>query len=394
VTALKNAGTSNPVIMLDEIDKMASDHRGDPSSALLEVLDPSQNHAFVDHYLGVPFDLSDIMFVANANTLDTIPAPLRDRLEIIDVSGYSEEEKLAIANQYLIPKQLKESGLDKANVVFTKNSVATIINGYTRESGLRGLDKRIGAVCRKLARIYAEQTDMWDTGEGLKLTPQMIQKHLGAQRYDDNFFHKEDRAGVSLGLAYTQYGGEVMAIECSLVPTGKHGMVLTGKLGEVMKESAQAALSYVRSHIHEFGLSAERLDKNELHIHVPAGAVPKDGPSAGIAMATAIISALSNKAPKRFAMTGEITIHGKVLPIGGLKEKLLAAIREGVKEVVLPEKNKSVFMELPIQVRKNLKAHFVKDYNEAFELLFDFGQMHTGKVESIEKATGPRGLAS
>lgn len=394
VTAIKNSGASNPVIMLDEIDKMAADHRGDPSSALLEVLDPSQNHSFVDHYLGIPFDLSDIMFVANANTLDTIPAPLRDRLEIIDVSGYSEEEKLAIANQFLIPKQLKESGLDKANVVFTKNSVATIINGYTRESGLRGLDKRIGAVCRKLARIYAEQTDMWDTGEGLKLTPQLIQKHLGAQRYDDNFFHKEDRVGVSLGLAYTQYGGEVMAIECSLVPTGKHGLVLTGKLGEVMKESAQAALSFVRSRVVEFGLDAQRLERNELHIHVPAGAVPKDGPSAGIAMATAIISALSNTAPRRYAMTGEITIHGKVLPIGGLKEKLLAAIREGVKEVVLPEKNKSVFMELPIQVRRNLKAHFVKNYEEAFELLFDIAQPVTAKIETIGAVSGPRGLAS
>ncbi|RYZ60304.1 MAG: endopeptidase La [Proteobacteria bacterium] len=394
ISALKTAGSSNPVIMLDEIDKMASDHRGDPSSALLEVLDPAQNNSFVDHYIGVPFDLSDIMFIANANTLDTIPAPLRDRLEIIDVSGYSEEEKLAIANQYLIPKQLKESGLDKANVVFTKNSVATIINGYTRESGLRSLDKKIASVCRKLARIYAEQTDMWDTGEGLKLTPQLIQRHLGAQRYDDNFFHKEAQAGVSLGLAYTQYGGEVMAIECSLVPTGKHSLVLTGKLGDVMKESAQAALSFVRSNVKQFGLDAERLERNELHIHVPAGAVPKDGPSAGIAMATAIISALTNTAPKRVAMTGEITIHGKVLPIGGLKEKLLAAIREGVKEVVLPEKNKSVFMELPVQVRKNLKAHFVKDYSEAFDILFENRKLHEVKIESFEPATGPKSLAS
>ncbi|MBC7661654.1 MAG: endopeptidase La [Chitinophagaceae bacterium] len=394
IAALKTAGSCNPVIMLDEIDKMASDHRGDPSSALLEVLDPAQNNAFVDHYIGIPFDLSDIMFIANANTLDTIPAPLRDRLEIIDVSGYSEEEKLAIANQYLIPKQLKESGLDKANVVFTKNSVTTIINGYTRESGLRSLDKKIASVCRKLARIYAEQTDMWDLGEGLKLTPQLIQRHLGAQRYDDNFFHKEAQAGVSLGLAYTQYGGEVMAIECSLVPTGKHGLVLTGKLGDVMKESAQAALSYVRSNMQEFGLDPERLERNELHIHVPAGAVPKDGPSAGIAMATAIISALTKTAPKRVAMTGEITIHGKVLPIGGLKEKLLAAIREGVKEVVLPEKNKSVFMELPIQVRKNLKAHFVKDYSEAFEILFENHKLHEVKIDTFEEVKGPKSLAS
>lgn len=394
ITALKNAGSSNPVLMLDEIDKMASDHRGDPSSALLEVLDPEQNRAFVDHYLGVPFDLSDIMFIANANNLDTIPAPLRDRLEVIEVSGYSEEEKLAIANQYLIPKQLKEAGLDKANIQFTKNGVTTIINGYTRESGLRSLEKKIASVCRKIARQFAEGNEEVKKADSLKLTPNLIQRHLGAQRYDDNFYHKEAQAGVSLGLAYTQYGGEVMAIECTLIPTGKHQLVLTGKLGEVMKESAQAALSFVRSRLDDFGLDAERLERNELHIHVPAGAVPKDGPSAGIAMATAIISALTKAAPKKVAMTGEITIHGKVLPIGGLKEKLLAALREDVTEVIIPEKNKAVFMELPVQIRKNLKAHFVKEYAEVFEILFEGMQLPKVNMEVIDSRRGGKSLAS
>jgi ATP-dependent Lon protease len=362
ITAMKNGGSSNPVLMLDEIDKMASDHRGDPSSALLEVLDPEQNRSFVDHYLGIPFDLSDVMFIANANNLDTIPAPLRDRLEVIEVSGYSEEEKLAIANQYLIPKQLKESGLDQANVQFTKNSVTTIINGYTRESGLRGLEKKIASVCRKIARQYAESEDNEAMKrEGIRLTPTLVQKHLGAQRFDDNFYHKEPHAGVSLGLAYTQYGGEVMAIESSLIFTGKQGLVLTGQLGDVMKESAQAALSFIRSRLGEFGIDVDTIEKNELHIHVPAGAVPKDGPSAGIAMATSIISALLKTPPKQqVAMTGEITIHGKVLPIGGLKEKMLAATREGMTEVIIPEKNKAVFQELPQSIRRNLKAHFVK----------------------------------
>ncbi len=397
ITAMKNGGTMNPVVMLDEIDKLASDHRGDPSSALLEVLDPEQNKNFVDHYLGIPFDLSDVMFIANANTLDTIPAPLRDRLEVIEVSGYSEEEKLAIANQYLIPKQLREAGLDQSEVSFTKSCVATIINGYTRESGLRGLEKKIASVCRKIARMYAEQDETTQVKKrgALKLTPTHIQRHLGAQRYDDNFYHQEPHIGVSLGLAYTQYGGEVMAIECTLIPTGKHQLVLTGKLGEVMKESAQAALSFVRSKLMEFGVDTERLDLNEIHIHVPAGAVPKDGPSAGIAMATAILSALLKTPPKRAAMTGEITIHGKVLPIGGLKEKLLAAMREGIVDVIIPEKNRALFEELPQNVRRSLKPHFVREYNEVFEILFEPAQAHDAtKLDKMRARREGKSLAS
>ncbi|HET9238768.1 MAG TPA: endopeptidase La [Oligoflexus sp.] len=396
ITAMKNGGSSNPVLMLDEIDKMASDHRGDPSSALLEVLDPEQNRSFVDHYLGIPFDLSDVMFIANANNLDTIPAPLRDRLEVIEVSGYSEEEKLAIANQYLIPKQLKESGLDQANVQFTKNGVTTIINGYTRESGLRGLEKKIASVCRKIARQYAESDDNEALKrEGIRLTPTLVQKHLGAQRFDDNFYHKEPHVGVSLGLAYTQYGGEVMAIESSLICTGKHALVLTGQLGDVMKESAYAALSFIRSRMNEYGIEPDMIEKNELHIHVPAGAVPKDGPSAGIAMATAIISALLKTPPKQqVAMTGEITIHGKVLPIGGLKEKMLAATREGMTEVIIPEKNKAVFQELPQSIRRNLKAHFVKEYNEVFQIMFADVCVTDAKVEKLSTRRESKSLAS
>jgi ATP-dependent Lon protease len=372
INSLKQAQTMNPVIMLDEIDKLGSDHRGDPSSALLEVLDPEQNKNFVDHYLGVAVDLSDVMFIANANTLDTIPGPLRDRLEIIEVSGYSEEEKVIIANQYLIPKTIKETGLDKANVSFTKPSVSAIINGYTRESGLRGLEKQIASVCRKLAREYAENGSFGAADSGnLKMTPAMIQKHLGANKYGDSFYHHDPMRGVSLGLAYTQYGGEVLAIETNLLPASSPRLVLTGQLGDVMKESAQTALSYLRSKAHDFGFDPEILNKNELHVHIPAGAVPKDGPSAGITMACSMLSAILGKAPSgKIAMTGEITLHGMVLPIGGLREKVLAALREGVEHVLVPAKNKANFEGLPANIRKKIKVTFVKSYMEVFEVIF------------------------
>ena len=372
INSLKQAQTINPVIMLDEIDKLGSDHRGDPSSALLEVLDPEQNKNFVDHYLGVAVDLSDVMFIANANTLDTIPGPLRDRLEIIEVSGYSEEEKVIIANQYLIPKTIKETGLDKANVSFTKPSVSAIINGYTRESGLRGLEKQIASVCRKLAREYAENGSFGAADSGnLKMTPAMIQKHLGANKYGDSFYHHDPMRGVSLGLAYTQYGGEVLAIETNLLPASSPRLVLTGQLGDVMKESAQTALSYLRSKAHDFGFDPEILNKNELHVHIPAGAVPKDGPSAGITMACSMLSAILGKAPSgKIAMTGEITLHGMVLPIGGLREKVLAALREGVEHVLVPAKNKANFEGLPANIRKKIKVTFVKSYMEVFEVIF------------------------
>jgi ATP-dependent Lon protease len=374
INSFKQAQTMNPVIMLDEIDKLGSDHRGDPSSALLEVLDPEQNKNFVDHYLGVSFDLSDVTFIANANTLDTIPAPLRDRLEIIEVSGYSEEEKLIISTQFIIPKLITEMGLGNAHVVFSKPSLSTIINGYTRESGLRGLEKQIASVCRKLAREFAEKGSLTgiDGDQSIhKLTPALISKHLGASKYGDNFYHQEAMTGVSLGLAYTQYGGEVLAIETNLLPSSSAKLVLTGQLGDVMKESAHAALSFIRSRGAEFGIDPAILDKNEIHVHIPAGAVPKDGPSAGITLATSMLSAILCRAPSaKTAMTGEITLHGMVLPIGGLREKLLAAQREGVEHVLVPFKNKQNYDALPTSLKKKIKVSFVKSYREVFDMMF------------------------
>jgi ATP-dependent Lon protease len=395
IQGIKTSGTMNPLVMLDEIDKLGSDHRGDPSSALLEVLDPEQNKGFVDHYLGVQFDLSKVMFIANANSLDTIPGPLRDRLEVIEVSGYSEEEKLIIANQYLIPKQVKEAGLDGANVIFSRNSVYTIINCYTRESGLRGLERQIASICRKIARQYAEGPENRVRQDAIRLTPTVVQRHLGAEKYGDNFYHLEPAVGVALGMAYTQYGGEVMAIETSLIASPRPKLVLTGKLGDVMKESAQAALSFLRSRSDEFGFDPEVLSRHELHVHVPAGAVPKDGPSAGIAMATSILSALLKKAPSdRTSMTGEITIHGKVLPIGGLKEKLLAAMREGIVQVVLPHRNKARYDELPASMKRKIKVRFVKDFSEVFKIMFLEGD-EANAIGSVEEADArPLSIAS
>ncbi len=394
VTSMKQVQSCNPLIMLDEIDKMGADHRGDPSSALLEVLDPEQNKNFVDHYLGVAFDLSDVFFIANCNSLDTIPGPLRDRLEIIEVSGYSEEEKLTIANQYLVPKQLKESGLSEDEVSFSRNSLTTIINSYTRESGLRGLEKQIASVCRKIARQYAEE-DTTDKRALIKLTPQLVQKHLGAKRFDDDFYHMEALTGVALGLAYTSYGGEVLAIETNLLPGSRAKLVLTGQLGDVMKESAQTALSYIRSKALDFKLDLKILAEHELHIHLPAGAVPKDGPSAGIALATSILSALLGKAPtSKVAMTGEITLHGKVLPIGGLKEKLLAAQREGIEHVLLPEKNRATFEQLPMNVRKRIKVTFVKSYVDVAAIMFDGLVNVFAESPAPLISDGPKDLAS
>ena len=372
ITSLKQAETANPIIMLDEIDKLGSDHRGDPSAALLEVLDPEQNHKFMDHYLGVTFDLSKVMFIANANTLETIPHPLRDRLEIIELSGYSEDEKTEIANRFLIPKQVKENGLSDAGVSFSKGAVHTLIRGYTRESGLRNLEKQIARVCRKIARIYAEDHDR--KKDELKVTPTQVQKYLGAKKFYDEFYHADPTIGVALGMAFTQFGGEILALETSLLP-GKGKLVLTGQLGEVMKESAQAAYSFLRAKSGEFCFDPKVLQDHEIHLHIPQGAVPKDGPSAGIAIATSILSALVKQAPlPGTCMTGEITILGKVLPIGGLKEKILAAQRENLSHVILPEKNKPAFNALPANIKRKLKFYFVNDYSEVFDILFKINQ--------------------
>jgi len=382
IQALRKSGSMNPVIMLDEIDKLGNDHRGDPGAALLEVLDPSQNHTFVDHYVGVGFDLSKILFIANANTLDTIPAPLRDRLEVIEVSGYTHDEKMAIANQFLISRQIKDSGLDRWDVSFEKKGLQAIIEGYTRESGLRNLEKQIAAVCRKLARKLAEDEENGEKIGPVKVSPALVHKLLGVSKYEGGFYHSEPSVGVSLGMAYTQYGGEVLAIETNLIPSQGSKLVLTGQLGDVMKESAQAALSYIRSHASYFGLTDEIINRNELHVHVPAGAIPKDGPSAGITMATSLLSALLAKAPKaKTCMTGEITLHGKVLPIGGLKEKVLAAQREGMEHIIVPEKNRATYMALPASVKKRLAVSFVKDFKEVFETMFEISA-----VPSLELA--------
>ncbi len=370
IQSLKQAGSANPVIMLDEIDKLGADHRGDPAAALLEVLDPEQNNKFVDHYLGIAFDLSKVMFISNANSLESIPQALRDRLEIIDVSGYSELEKTEIAQKFLVPKTIMDSGLEGRGIAFSNAAVLEIIRGYTRESGLRNLEKQIASICRKIARSLAEEKPEF-TKSDIKVSPALTNKLLGVRKYDDQFYHAEATKGVALGMAYTQVGGEILAIESNLI-SGKGRLVLTGHLGNVMKESCQTAYSYIRSNLKAFGISEKVLFEHELHIHVPSGGVPKDGPSAGIAIVSSIISALKKQPPSPMhCMTGEISLHGKVLPIGGLKEKILAAQREGMKKVILPEKNKLQFLGLSATIKAGLEFEFVANYSEVYQILFN-----------------------
>jgi len=364
IQAIKQAGTKNPVIMLDEVDKIGLDFRGDPTAALLEVLDPEQNKEFVDHYLGVPFDLSEVMFICTANRLDTIPRPLLDRMEVIRLSGYSEEEKLHIAKKYLIPKQLKENGLDEKTVEFSDKAITFLIRGYTREAGVRNLERQIGSIIRKIAKKIIE------TGKKkkYKITPSLIKKFLGAPIYSTEKEEK-DEIGVVTGLAWTEVGGEILKIEVTKMD-GKGNLVLTGSLGDVMKESARIAFSYVKSKAKELGIDPEEFGKYDLHIHVPAGAIPKDGPSAGIAITTGIASVFTNRPVKSdIAMTGEITLRGKVLPVGGLKEKILAAKRAGIKTVILPKDNKEeVMSDLPPYVRKSMNLIFVDHIDEVFKI--------------------------
>ena len=361
IQTLKTVGTRNPVMMLDEIDKLGADYKGDPASALLEVLDPEQNHSFSDHYISVPFDLSQIIFLANANRLDTIPAALRDRLEIIEVSGYSEEEKSEITKQYIIPKVIKQNGLSSELVQFQENAVSLVINSYTRESGLRTLEKHIATITRKLARYIAENDEKGKDRKPVKVTAKIAKELLGEERYfnDEHDIYKK-RIGVGVGLAYTQAGGEILELEVTLM-NGSGKLILTGQLGEVMKESAQTALSCVRGLAEQLKIDAEKFSKYDIHLHVPAGAIPKDGPSAGIAIAVALASALTNQYVRQdIAVTGEITLHGRVLPIGGVREKLLAALRAGIRTVCLPEKNKGSFAELPLTIRRKIDVKFVK----------------------------------
>lgn len=381
ITAIKKASVMNPVIMLDEIDKLCQDHRGDPASSLLEILDSSQNQAFYDHYLGVAFDVSSVMFIANANTLDPIPLPLRDRLEIIEVGGYSMDEKLSIAQDFLVPKQLSENGLSCWNVEFSKGALQSLIQGYTKESGLRGLEKKIASVCRKQARNLAEKQEQQDRASSkksssspkhvIKITPSSIERFLGARAVLDDFYHLEPEVGVALGMAYTYFGGEILAIEVNIIPAAKTQLVLTGQLGDVMKESASAALSFLRSQQEVFGIEKGVFKQKEFHVHVPAGAVPKDGPSAGVAITTALLSALLKVPPRpKTCLTGELTLHGKVLPIGGLKEKILAAKREGLKTAIIPEKNRNTFEHLQLGKKNKLDVVFVRHYHEIFTYMF------------------------
>ncbi|PLX66104.1 MAG: endopeptidase La [Denitrovibrio sp.] len=363
IQGMKTAGSNNPVFMLDEIDKLGSDFRCDPSSALLEVLDPVQNVNFVDHYMGVPLDLSKVMFITTANYLDPIPAALLDRMEMIQIPGYTEEEKVKIAEKYLIPRQKSENGLDDYELRFSKNSLSALISGYTRESGLRNLERTIGTVFRKIGRKIAEG----DKRKSFMVTDKALEKYLGPEKFTGDEELKENEVGTVTGLAWTPVGGEVLFVECTKFK-GKGVLNVTGQLGDVMKESARAAFTYVRTIGDKFDIDPEDFEKLDIHIHAPAGAIPKDGPSAGITMATALVSCFTGrKVNKKVAMTGEITITGKVLPIGGLKEKLLAAKRHGIEKVLVPAKNEKDLRNLPKYAKNALEIVYVSQFEEVIE---------------------------
>ncbi len=362
IQALRQAKTKNPVILLDEVDKLGGDFKGDPSAALLEVLDPEQNMNFRDHYVNLPFDLSNVMFIATSNVLESIPAPLRDRMEIINLSGYTQEEKVAISKKYIIPKQMEENGIEDKHISFTDTGVESVIKHYTAEAGLRNLERRIGAICRKVAMKIAK-----GEAEKTHVLPETVFKLLGPPIYTKEDEKECDEVGVSTGLAWTAHGGDVLYIEATKMK-GK-GFTLTGQLGEVMKESAQTAIGFIRSKASELGIDEEMFDKYEMHIHLPAGAIPKDGPSAGITLATTIVSLLTGlPISKDVAMTGEITLTGKVLPIGGLKEKSLAAMRMNIKTVIIPYKNKKDLEEIPEEFRSKLNFVAVKSIEEVLEI--------------------------
>jgi len=363
VQSMKKAGSSNPVFLMDEIDKMSTDFRGDPSSALLEVLDPEQNTAFNDHYLDLDYDLSKVMFITTANTLDRIPRPLQDRMEIIRIAGYTELEKLSIAKRYLLEKQKEANGLTPENVTFTDNALLGVIRHYTKEAGVRSLEREIAAICRKVAVEVVKK----DRNTHMQVGTKSLHKYLGAVKYRYGKAEDEQKVGVTTGLAWTELGGELLATEVTVMP-GKGQLIITGKLGDVMQESAQAAMSYVRSRAAELGLEKDFYQKVDVHIHVPEGAIPKDGPSAGITMATSLVSALTTVAVRNdLAMTGEITLRGTILPIGGLKEKVLAAHRAGIKKVLIPAENEKDIEEIPAAVLKTVEIELVAHMDDVLK---------------------------
>ncbi len=362
IQGMRTAGAKNPVFLLDEIDKMSADFRGDPSSALLEVLDPEQNNTFSDHYVELPFDLSRVLWIVTANVMHNIPRPLLDRMEIIHIPGYTEEEKVQIAKRYLVGKQIKDHGLTDKQIVFSEGTLQKVIREYTREAGVRGLERNIAAICRKVARQIVQNKK-----KHVRVTAQNLHTFLGTQKYRNRQAEQTDQVGVSTGLAWTEVGGDVLPTEVSVMK-GKGTLLLTGQLGEVMRESAQAGFSYIRSRAQELGIEADFQEKTDIHIHLPEGAIPKDGPSAGITMATAVVSALTDRAVRSdLAMTGEITLRGRVLPVGGIKEKVLAAHRIGIKTIMLPKENKRDLEELPANVKKAIEFVLVEHMDEVLE---------------------------
>ncbi len=385
IQGIKQAGTNNPVFMLDEIDKIGTDFRGDPSSALLEVLDPEQNNSFADHYLAVPFDLSNVMFITTGNLTDTIPGPLRDRMEILYLSGYTEEEKLQIAKKYLVPKQLDEHGITTKILQISDSAVQRIISHYTREAGVRNLEREIANLCRKVAKRVAE-----DKGESFALAAKNVHKYLGVPKYLPEEEMKVNEVGVATGLAWTEAGGDVIYVEATMMK-GKGNLTLTGQLGDVMKKSAQAALSYIKSRASNLGLSDDLFSSIDMHIHVPAGAIPKDGPSAGITMATSIASALTGRPVRKdVAMTGEVTLRGRVLPIGGLKEKTLAAKRMGIKTVIIPHRNKKDLDDLPKYVKDGMTFVVVETMDDVLKHALKNAAKAIKKVKTPHKTERSR----
>jgi ATP-dependent Lon protease len=365
VDEIHRVESANPVMMLDEVDKLGHDFKGDPSSALLEVLDPEQNHSFVDHYLDVPFDLSSVMFILTANVTDNIPSPLRDRMEIIEFSGYTQEEKTVIARRFIIPKQIREKGLTDDPPIFPDESVYRIIQEYTREAGIRNLERKIAGICRKIAK---KTVGGHGVSAALTITPESVAEYLGRRKFYSEVVEESDRIGVTTGLVRTAAGGDILFIEAACMK-GKKELIITGSLGEVMKESAQAALSYIRSNAESYGIQEDFFEHHDIHIHVPSGAIQKDGPSAGIAIAVALISLFTKRPAKRdVAMTGEITLTGRVLPVGGVREKVLAARRAGVMTVILPEKNRAEVEDLPEEVKRSISTVLVSSIGEAADL--------------------------